>query len=103
MERYQVELTGFPGNQTAFVRALRTVGKMTLSDANNAYVHASNFKRTVLAAGIEKRTADHIAATFADAHIDVVVKPSSITTPMICRPQANSAYKWSDLRTLIDA
>ncbi len=103
MERYQVELEGFPGNQSAFVKALRTIGKVSLSDANKTYVHASNFKRTVLVTGIEKGVAEHVAATFAEARVDVVVKESSVSTPMICRPQANSIYRWSDQRALVDA
>lgn len=101
MDRYQVELADFPGDRIVFVKALRIVGKVSLLDATHIYVHASNAKGTVLAAGIDKQVADHIAATFIDVGMKVLVKPSSIKTPMICRPQANSAYQWGALRSLV--
>lgn len=102
VERYQVELKDFPGDQKIFVRVFRIVGRISLSDAVKVYVQASNSTRTVLTAGIEKHVADHIAQSFAEAHIDVVVKDSSISTPMICRPQANATYRWSSTRNVID-
>lgn len=103
MERYQVELTDFPGEQIAFVKALRIVGNVSLADANEIYVHASNAKRTVLVAGIEKHVADHIAAAFTKAHIRAVVKIPSIASPMICRPQANTSYIRNGLRSVVSA
>ena len=88
MERFQVELQDFPGEQIAFVKALRVVGKVSLSDAARIYVHARNAKGTVIVAGIDMDVARRIAMTFSDAHVRVQVRPSSITTPMICRPQS---------------
>lgn len=101
MERYQVELEDCPHDQTAVVKALRIVGKVSLSDATNIYLHASKSKRTVLVAGIERHVAEHIAKVFAEAGLVAVVKVSSVPSPMICRPQANTIYKWNKLRTLV--
>ena len=64
MERYQVELEGFPGEQ--IVKAMRIVENICPVNPNEIYVHASNAKRTVLVAGIEKHVADHIAAAFTE-------------------------------------
>ena len=101
MDRYQVGLAAFPGDETTFLKTLRIVGKISLADAVKVHAHASVVERTVLVAGIHRRVADHIAAAFADAGIPVVVESSSITTPMICRPEADEAYRWNAVRQVV--
>lgn len=101
MDRYQVALNGFPGSEVAFVSAMRVVGKISLADASRVFRKASNAKRTVLVAGIDLSVAEHIAAVFTAAGIPVTVHPSSVTSPMICRPQAEVAYRITAARMVV--
>lgn len=101
MDRYQVELTAFPGDETTFLKTLRIVGRVSLADAVTIHALASVVEGTVLVAGIDRPVADHIARAFVEAGIAVVVRPSSVTTPMICRPQANETYRWNAVRQVV--
>ncbi len=98
MERFQVELRTFPADDVRFIAALRIVGKITLADAIAIQRLACNAQHTVLVAGIDRDVAEHIAATFAAAGTEVDVQPCAVATPMVCRPQANVAYRRSALR-----
>ena len=100
MDRFQIALDDFPGDEAAFLRTVRLVGKVSLADAVAIRIHARNAKGTVLVAGVDRRVADHIAAAFGAAGIAVTVQPSSVSSPMICRPQANVAYRWKAGRTI---
>lgn len=93
MDRYQVQVQGVPDHEVPFIKAMRLVGEVSLADAVRIHAHARNSGGTVLVAGIERDVADHIAAVFAAAGIDVRVHPSTVASPMICRPQANVAYR----------
>ena len=101
MDRHQVELSTFSGDRTVFLKTLRLVGRISLADAVAVHAHACTAERTVLVAGVDRRVADHIAAAFAAAGIPVVVRPSSVASPMICRPQANEAYRWIAVRLVV--
>ena len=101
MDRYQVGLVAFPGDETTFLKTLRIVGKISLADAVKIHAYASVVERTLLGAGVDRRVADHIGAAFVDAGIPGVVEPSSIMTPMICRPQADETYRWNAVRQVV--
>jgi hypothetical protein len=95
MDRYQVQMQGVPNDEIPFVRAMRIIGRVSLTDAIKIHSHARNAGGTVLVAGIDRHVADHIAAAFTAAGIAVSVRPSTVTSPMICRPQANAPYRRS--------
>lgn len=101
MDRYQVQVQGVPDNEVPFVKAMRVVGEVSLADAVRIHAHARNSGGTVLVAGIERTVADHIAAVFTAAGIAVSVHPSTVASPMICRPQANVAYRRSAWGTVV--
>lgn len=103
MERYQVGLEDFPGEQIAFIRTLRIIGRISLPDAPRIFDYANNSKEAVLVTGIDKVVADPIAAVFVDARIRVSVRPRSLGTPMIRWPHANTPYKWSGSRRVVAA
>ncbi len=103
MDRYQVTLIDPPGDQVAFLAAFRTIGKIALADAVKVYAEAMNARATVLVAGIDLTVADHIAATFAGHGMAVSVEPSALASPMVCRPQANIAYRPNAARVLVVA
>ncbi len=98
MDRYQVALASLPGEQIAFIKTLRIIGKLSLADATRVHAYANACPRTVLVAGIDRDVADHIARHFAEAGIAVIVQASSLTTPMTCAPEANTAYRWRPWR-----
>ena len=102
MERHQVQTTDVPAQQTKFIAALRIVGQVSLADAVRIYEYAREGPGVVLVAGIEKHVADHIAAVFLEAGFQLDVRPSSIATPMICRPQANKSYRWNAARFVVE-
>ena len=93
MDRYQVELTSSPGEDVVFVKALRIVGKISLQDAVKVHALATESPGCVLVSGIERDVADHIADHFMQAGIAVIVTASSLTTPMICAPEANAIHQ----------
>ncbi len=101
MERFQVRLKELPGNEIAFLKALRLVGGVSLSDAAKVYLHACRSKRTVLFAGVDEAVARHIAAAFDDFGTPTEVEPSSVRSPMICRPEANRPFVWGSARTRV--
>lgn len=101
MDRYQVVLIDSPGDQVSFVVAFRTIGKTSLADAVEVHAEAMTRRGMVLVAGIDHDVARHIAATFAEQDIAVVVEASAMTTPMVCRPQADTAYRLNAARVLV--
>jgi hypothetical protein len=101
MERFQVEVLTFPGDEIPFIKSVRTIGRISLAQASALHTHAKNAQHTVLVAGVERDVADHIAATLQAAGTDTVVKPSSIRTPMVCFPAVNTAYQWGGIRRMV--
>ena len=95
MNRFQVELVGIPGDEVAFVKAMRRTGRLTLTDALLIFDHARRGRVTVLVAGVERAIADEMRQCFADAGVRVVVETSALRTPMVCRPQADRALEWA--------
>ena len=101
MERYQIELEGFPGEEVAFIKTMRLIGKISLADAAKVFTFASNSKHAVLVAGLDRRVAEYIAGEFSKVKIATAVKVSSIASPMICRPQADITYRFDALRNAV--
>jgi ribosomal protein S13 len=88
-------------DRVAFIKALRTVGGISLKRANEIAAHLDRFRNSTLVAGITQRTAEHIAKALDSTGAAVVVRESAVTTPMMCVPEADQRYKWSGLRTLV--
>ena len=101
MERFQVELLSCPRDEIKFVKALRIIGRISLADAVAIHAEAREAGGMILVAGIERAVAEHIAESFDAADIQTVVQPSSVATPMVCRPQANTAYRWTGWRSIV--
>jgi D-arabinose 5-phosphate isomerase GutQ len=103
MECFQVALVDVPGEEIAFVAALRTVGRLSLAQATAIHLFAREHGRTVIATGLARAVADHIAATLTAAGTRVVVTASPSTTPMVCAPDVATPYRWSGTRRLVVA
>jgi ribosomal protein L7/L12 len=103
MTKFQVDIAGSPQNRTAFVRALRTVGGISLKRATELAVHLERFRNSTLVAGIDQAAAEHIAQTLTHSGAAASVAKSPIDTPMMCCPQAAQMLKWGRLRTMVKA
>jgi len=101
LAKYQVDVKGPGDDRVAFIKALRTVGGISLKRATEIAAHFDRFRNSTLVAGITQRTADHIAKALSLTGATVVVRESAVSTPMMCVPEADQRYKWSGLRTLV--
>ncbi len=100
MATYQVDVTSISKDRTPFIKALRTVGGISLKRASEIAIHLDRFRNSTLVAGVEKRTAEHIAKSLDASGAVAVVRESSVVTPMMLSPEANHRYEWSKLRTI---
>jgi hypothetical protein len=71
-----------------------------LKQANDLAIHLERFRNSVLVAGIEPTVADHISEALQTSGAEVLVEESSIDTPMLCSPAANTKYHWGPFRTI---
>lgn len=100
--KFEIEVVSIEGsNRAQVLRALRTVGKMSLPRAQRVYEFTQGRVRTTLVAGIEQSVAEHIASTLAGAGIVVEIKESDSGIPMVCEPQAGKRYRWGAMRMLM--
>ena len=98
--KHQVRVHRVPRQNPELLRALRLAGQLTLKEASDLAVHLERFRGAVLVAGIDAEVAEHLAEALRGAGAEVDVEPSSLDTPMLCRPQANELYEWGRLRRL---
>lgn len=101
MEKFQVEVERLPAERVAFVKALRTVGGISLKRASDIAIHLGRFRNGTLVAGVDQPTAEHIAATLSASGATVVVRESTVSSPTMCCPEAAHRYKWGRTRTLV--
>lgn len=101
MDRFQVQVEGMPADEVAFVKAMRVVGDVSLADAVRVFAHARYHDGTVLVAGIQRAIADHVVEIFRAAGIADGIHPSTVASPMICRPQASVAYRRGVLGAIV--
>ena len=94
MNKYQIRLRELPPDRIAFLRSLRLVGNLGLRQADDLARHLDRFRHSVLVAGVEQGTADHIAASLIDAGAKVEVETSSVDSPMLCTPTVNDKFRW---------
>jgi hypothetical protein len=100
MSKFQVRVLRPSANETEFVRALRLIGRVDLTQAHELAMHLTRVQGTVVVAGVDLPVADHIAATLNASGAQAQVEPSSIDSPMLCAPAANVIYEWGALRTV---
>jgi ribosomal protein L7/L12 len=100
VKKYQVCVRALSEDRAAFVRALRTVGGISLKRALELSVYLDRFRNTTLVAGVEKATAEHVAETLIASGAAVGILESSVNTPMMCCPEAEYRFKWGRLRSL---
>jgi ribosomal protein L7/L12 len=101
MPRYQVNVKAPAEDRTAFIKALRTVGGISLKRAADLSVHLDRRRNSTLVAGLGKTAADHIAETLVASGASVTVLESQVNTPMMCCPEADHRFRWGRLRSLI--
>lgn len=94
MAHYEIRLLKIPGDKIAFIRGLRLLGNLSLKQARDLALYLERFPKSVLVAGIERQVAEHHAAALSDAGLAVSVEASSLATPMMCAPAANSKFTW---------
>jgi len=94
VDRYQVELVAIPADELRFVKTMRMVGRMSLPDALDVFDAVRAGRVAVLVAGLEQGVASQIAGAFAASAIEVRVEPSTLNTPMVCRPILDDAFAW---------
>ena len=100
MGTFQVDVKGPSEDRVAFVKALRTVGGISLKRATEIAVHLDRFRNSTLVAGVEQGTAEHIAKALGASGAVVVVRESTVGTPMMCCPEAAQRYDWGSLHRL---
>ena len=100
MAKFQVNVKSPSEDRTAFVRALRTVGDISLKHAAELAVYLERYRNSTLVAGVDQRVAEHIAKTLTTSGAVAAVAESETDTPMMCCPQAAQAFKWGPLRTI---
>ncbi|MEO8911220.1 MAG: hypothetical protein ABI408_13485 [Gemmatimonadaceae bacterium] len=100
MATYQVDVTSPSNDRAPFIKALRTVGGISLKRVIEIATHLDRFRNSTLVAGVEKRTAEHIAKALNASGAVAVVRESTVSTPMILSPEADHRYEWSKLRTI---
>ena len=101
MGKFQVEVKRPPAERVAFLKALRTVGAISLKRASDIAIHLDRFRNSTLVAGVDQPTAEHIAATLSASGAKVVVRESTVSSPTMCCPEAAYRYKWGRMRTLV--
>jgi ribosomal protein L7/L12 len=99
MQKFQVQVEQVSANEAAMLRALRVIGKMTLANASRLHRYLAQTP-SVVAAGIERAVAEHIAAQLSSAGARARVEPSSLQAPMVLEPRAGEEYQWGSPRTL---
>ena len=87
----------------SFQVALRTGGRRRLAQAVAIHLHARNHGRTVIASGLARAVADHIAASLIAAGTRAEVMPCASRTPMVCAPTVATPYRWGGMRRVIVA
>jgi len=101
MAKFQINVKSPPEDRTAFVKALRTVGDISLKRAAELAVYLERFRNSTLVAGVDQRVAEHIAKTLTTSGAVAAVAESEADTPMMCCPQAAQAFKWGRLRNIV--
>ena len=100
MATYQVDVKSPAHDRVAYIKALRMAGGISLKRAMEIAVHLDRFRNSPLVAGVEKRTAEHIAKALDASGAVVVVRESTVPSPMMCCPAADHRYEWTRLRTM---
>lgn len=103
MSKKQIRVDRLPGDRRAFVKALRLIGRTGLKQASELAIHLERYRHSVLVTGIDRGTAEHIAALLRDAGAGVTVEASSLDTPMLCTPDVNRKYRWGAFRVISKA
>lgn|GEM_PF-2148590 len=93
--RYQVDLVDGAGDELAFVRALRTIARLSLAEALEIHAYAARATTATVVAGVRFATASQLACALGAAGIAAKVVPSSVATPMVCRPHADEIRTWT--------
>ena len=101
-DRWQLVVTGMPGVELPFLQCLRLVGRMSLRDAVAIRAYARTALATVVVAGIDRATGEHLRRAFAEAGVAVAMQPSTLPPPMVCNPLANRRYRWAGFRRIDD-
>ncbi len=100
---FQVDVVSPSKDRIVFVKALRTVGEISLKRASDIAVYLDRFRNSTVVAGVEQRTAEHIAATLVASGAAVVIRESTVSSPTICCPEANHRYAWGGMRKMARA
>ena len=98
--KYEVNVESPGEDQAAFLKALRTVGGISLKHAADIHAYLVRFKNSTLVSGIDKSVAEHVARTLATSGAKAIVRESTADTPMMCYPEANARFQWGSFRTM---
>src|ERR1043165_4172998 len=104
MKKHQVVITAVPEPVGPFIKSLRLVADLGLTDAKALYDFLAASLPCVLGAGIDQEVADHVLTVVREAGAGAHVEGSSVVVPMLLCPQANEKYRWSWLggRTVVE-
>ena len=92
---YQVDLRDGAGDELAFVRAVRTIARLSLAESLEIHAYASRRSAATLVAGVRFATASQLAWALEAAGIVANIVPSNVATPMVCRPNADEIRTWT--------
>ena len=97
---YQVDVDRAPTDAMEFVRALRVVAKMSLSDAAVVQTHLARWGGGTVVAGIPLDVAEHIAGELGAVGAKVTIAETSVRSPCRADPAAAARFVWGRLRQL---
>lgn len=100
MDKYQVHVTSVPPDTKRVVRAFRVIGGMSLAKAIELYEFIAAAGEIVIAAGIDRRVAEHVHKALDGAGVGARIEASPVSAPMVLDPGVDEIYEWGALQTL---
>ena len=102
MSNFQVNVIKAGSNQTDLIKALRVIAELELKEAKGLAMRLAKSGST-LVAGVDEKTAKHIAGLLEEAGATASVEPSNVSAPLFLRPEVDGRYQWSRLKGRVPA
>lgn len=98
MKSYQIDLDGPFQDRTSVVKALRTIGGLSLKKANDIFLYMHASKHVTVVAGISSDVAEEIACNFRAIGLRPTVSISSVASPMLVDRSVGRVFIWGKSR-----
>ncbi|MGH8124781.1 MAG: ribosomal protein L7/L12 [Rhodanobacteraceae bacterium] len=94
MKLYQVDLDGPFQDKTSVVKALRTIGGLSLKKANDIFLYMHASKHVTVIAGVTNDVAEEIARNLRASGLGTTVAVSSVASPMLVDKSVEQVFVW---------